>query len=226
MEVTEGVTVINPATRRGRIAIGECDPSLVRFAGLSVTGELAKRLRLVEVINAELSAERRAAPVKVRRRGASPAELVVCLAECQLVGDECFSDLERVREDHAGERLHAAVTPLAPAALQRAKAFRRVHCQRIERALARCGEHLDRALGRDLAEAVTIDLDATGIEVYGRKQGAARSRHGSMSCAARGVLGPAGAGADQRAGRRQPRRAGSPVRLGVKRRARFCGSAC
>jgi hypothetical protein len=34
-----------------------------------------------------------------------------------------------------------------------------------------------------VAEAVTIDLDATGIEVYGRKRGAARSRHGQMSYA-------------------------------------------
>jgi Transposase DDE domain group 1 len=183
VEVTKGVTAVNPATRRGRIQIGECDPSLVRFAGLTVTGELARRLRLVEVIDAELSAERRAAPVKVRRRGASPGELVVCLAECQLVGGECFSDLERVREDRAGAGLRAAPTPSAPAALQRAKDFRRVHCQRIERALARCGEHLDRARGRDLSEAVTVDLDATGIEVYGRKRGAARSRHGQMSYA-------------------------------------------
>jgi hypothetical protein len=183
VEVTKGVTIVNPATRRGRIQIGECDPSLVRFGGLTVTGELSRRLRLVELIDAELSVERRAAPVKVRRRGASPGELVVAIAECQLVGGECFSDIERVREDQAGCGLRAARTPSAPAALQRAKDFRRAHCQRIERALARCGEHLDRALGRDPGEAVTIDLDATGIEVYGRKRGAARSRHGSMSYA-------------------------------------------
>ena len=183
VEVTEGVTAVNPATRRGRIQIGECDPSLIRFAGLAVTGELARRLRLVELINAELSVERRAAPVKVRRRGASPGELVVCVAECQLVGGECFSDLERVRADHAGAGLRAALTPSAPAALQRAKDFRRVHCLRVERALARCGEHLDRALGRDPGEPVRFDLDATGIEVYGRKGGAARSRHGSLSYA-------------------------------------------
>ena len=46
------------------------------------------------------------------------------------------------------------------------------------------GEHLDRALGRERTEPVTIDLDATGIEVYGRrKQGAARNRHGQLSYA-------------------------------------------
>jgi hypothetical protein len=158
---------------------------LTRYAGLAVTGELARRLRLVELIDAELAVERRARPVKVRRRGASPGQLVVALSECQLVGGEFFADLEEVRADQAGAALRTVgVTPSAPAALQRAKDFRRVHCQRVERACARVGEHLDRALGRELTEPVTIDLDATGIEVYGRrKRGAARNRQGQLSYA-------------------------------------------
>jgi hypothetical protein len=50
--------------------------------------------------------------------------------------------------------------------------------------MARAGERLDRALGRDVSEPATIDLDATQVTVYGkRKQGAARSRHGHMSYA-------------------------------------------
>jgi Transposase DDE domain group 1 len=180
-----GVTAVNHCRRRGRIVVGENDPSLVRFAGLAVTGELSRRLRLVELIDAELSVERRARPVKTRRRGLSPGQLVVSLAESQLVGGEFFSDLEEVRADEAGSGLRAVgATPSAPTALQRAKDFRRVHCQRIERAGARVGEHLDRALGRDRSEPVTIDLDATQVEVYGaRKQGAARNRHGQMSYA-------------------------------------------
>ena len=165
--------------------IGENDPSLVRYAGLAVSGELARRLRLVELIDAELAVERRARPVKVRRRGLSPGQLVVSIAESQLVGGEFFSDLEEVRADEAGGTLRTvSATPSAPTALQRAKDFRRVHCQRVERACARVGEHLDRALGRDPSEPVTIDLDATVIEVYGRrKQGAARNRLGQLSYA-------------------------------------------
>lgn len=180
-----GVTAANHVRRRGRIVVGENDPSLVRYAGLAVIGELARRLRLVELINAELSVERRARPVKVRRRGLTPGQLVVALAESQLIGGEFFSDLEEVRADHAGAALRTVgATPSAPTALQRAKDFRRVHCQRVERACARVGERLDLALGRDLGEAVTIDLDATGIEVYGRyKQGAARNRQGQLSYA-------------------------------------------
>ena len=91
------MTPVNGGRGRGRIVIGENDPSLTRYAGLAVTGELARRLRLVELIDAELSVERRARPVKVRRRGVSPGQLVVSIAESQLVGGEFFSDLEEVR---------------------------------------------------------------------------------------------------------------------------------
>ena len=165
--------------------IGESDPSLTRYAGLAVTGELARRLRLVELIDAELAVERRARPVKVRRRGLSPGQLMVALSECQLVGGEFFSDLQELRADEAGSGLRTVgQAPSAPTALQRSKDFRRVHCQRVERACARVAEHLDRALGRELTEPVTIDLDATGIEVFGRrKQGAACNRQGQMSYA-------------------------------------------
>jgi hypothetical protein len=161
------------------------DPSLTPYAGLAVSGELARRLGLAELIDAELAVERRARPVKVRRRGLSPGELVVSLAECQLVGGSFFDHIEDVRADGAGAGLRAvAQTPSAPAALQNTKRFRRVHVQRIERALARAGERLDRALGRDPTEPVTVDLDATQVTVYGRKkQGAGRSRHGHMSYA-------------------------------------------
>jgi Transposase DDE domain group 1 len=161
------------------------DPSLSPYAGLAVSGELARRVGLVELIDAELSVERRARPVKVRRRGLSAGELVVSLAECQLVGGSFFDHVEDVRADRAGAGLRAvAATPSAPALLQNAKRFRRVHVQRVERAMARAGQRLDTALGRDPAEAVTIDLDATQVTVYGqRKQGAARSRHGHMSYA-------------------------------------------
>jgi hypothetical protein len=49
-----------------------------------------------------------------------------------LVGGEFFSDLEEVRADGAGSGLRTiAATPSAPTALQRAKDFRRVHCQRV-----------------------------------------------------------------------------------------------
>ena len=185
MEVTRRVMAVDGDRRVGRIVVRADDPSLTPYAGLAVSGELARRLRLAELIDAELSVERRARAVKVRRRGLAAGELVVSLAECQLVGGSFFDHVEDVRADAAGARLRAvAQAPSAPAALQNAKRFRRVHVQRVERAMARAGERLDHALGREAGEPVTVDLDATQVTVYGRrKQGAGRSRHGTMSYA-------------------------------------------
>ncbi|MGE5635617.1 MAG: transposase [Nocardioidaceae bacterium] len=177
--------VVNAASGPGRLVVRADDPSLTPYAGLAVSGELARRVGLAELIDAELALERRARPVKVRRRGLSAGELVVSLAECQLVGGSFFDHVEDVRADVAGAGSRAvAAAPSAGAALQNAKRFRRCHVQRVERAVARAGQRLDKALGRDPGEAVTIALDATQVTVYGqRKQGAGRSRHGHMSYA-------------------------------------------
>jgi len=158
------------------------DPSLTPYAGLAIVGELARRTRLVELVDAELGAVRTARPVKHRRRGLSPGGLVVSLAECQIAGAECFADVEDVRADRAGAGLRAvADVPSAPTARQLAQRFRRSHIRAIERAQARVAERLDRELGRDSGEDVTLDLDATDSEVYGRrKQGAGRSHTGGL----------------------------------------------
>jgi len=176
---------VNDARRVGRIVVRADDPSLTGHGGLVVIGDLESRLGLIAEIDGELRRERRARAVKTRRRGVTPGELVLSLAECQLVGGAFFDHLEDQRADKAGEQLRAvAAVPSAPAALQLSKRFRRVHCQRIERAMAAAGQRLDRALGRDPGEPVTIDLDATQITVYGRgKDGAARCRTGQLSYA-------------------------------------------
>jgi hypothetical protein len=185
MDVTQRVMAVYGDRTPGRIVVRADDPGLTPYAGLAVSGELTRRLGLAELIDAELAVERRARPVKVRRRGLSPGELVVGLAECQLVGGSFFDHLEDVRADRAGAGLRAvAEVPSAPTALQNAKRFRRVHVQRVERAMARAGQRLDRALRRDAGEPVTVDLDATQVTVYGqRKRGAGRSRHGSIGYA-------------------------------------------
>src|SRR5438445_1562691 len=98
----------------GRIEFRADDPSLTPYAGLAISGELTRTLWLAELVDAELSAGR-GAPVKLRRRGLSGGGLVVALAESQLVGGDCFDDVERVRADRAGAFLRAvADTPSAP----------------------------------------------------------------------------------------------------------------
>jgi Transposase DDE domain group 1 len=155
------------------------DPSLTPYAGLAISGELARGLRLVELIDAELAAVSRVAPVKQRRRGLSPGELTVAIAEAQLAGAECFDDIEGLRADEALAPWRAvAQVPSAPTARQLAYRFKPTHI----RAMARCGNELDRRLRRDPGEAVTFDLDATETVVYGRrKQGTGRSRQGHLA---------------------------------------------
>jgi hypothetical protein len=166
----------------GRIEFRADDPSLTPYAGLAISGELVRTLRLAEVIDAELAAAGRVTPVKRRRRGLSPGGHVVALAECQLVGGDCFDDVERVRADRAGALLRAvAEFPSAPTARQLAYLYRPAHIRAIERAQARVGNELDRLLGREAGEDVTFDLDGTDTVVYGRrKQGTGRSRHGNL----------------------------------------------
>ena len=176
---------MNDRRRGGRIEVRADDPSLTAHGGLVAIGDLAEKLDLIGLIDAEVDRERRARPVKVRRRGASPGELVLSLAECQLVGGAFFDHLADQRADIAGAELRAvAQVPSPPAALQNSKRFRRVHCQRVERAISQAAERLDRALGRDPGEPVTVDLDATRITVYGRgKEGAGRCRTGELGYA-------------------------------------------
>jgi hypothetical protein len=63
---------VNDSWRAGRIEVRADDRGLTGHGGLVVIGDLAEKLELIAVIDGELERERRAQPVKVRRRGASP----------------------------------------------------------------------------------------------------------------------------------------------------------
>ncbi len=169
--------------RPGRIDIRADDSTITPYGGLLIIGEVVARHRVAELMDAELEMNNHAPPVKQRRRGVSPGELIVSLAEIQLSGGDCFSDLDDLRYDPAGAQLRAVgAVPAPTTALGLAKRFRRSHLQAVERALACVGEAHDRALGRSLADDVTIDLDAIGIEVYGhQKEGARPSYTGDLS---------------------------------------------
>src|SRR5215218_7197691 len=130
MEVTKEVTVVHGDRGPGRIVFVADGERLTPYAGLACVGELARRTGLVELVDGELASERRAAPVKRRRRGVSGGELVVSLAESQMVGGECFEDIEELRADEAGAPFRAvAGVPAAATALQLVKRFRRCLCQ-------------------------------------------------------------------------------------------------
>ncbi len=183
MEITLKVNAVNRREGPGRLEIRADDPALTPHAGLALTGELCRRLGLVDLIDAELGVVRRARAVKARRRGLSPGQYLVSLAETQLQGGEYFADVEQLRADRAGESLRAvAEVPSQATARQYARRFRRSHLRAAERAMARAGERLDSELGRDVGEEATVDLDAIEIEVFGtQKQGAAKSHSGALA---------------------------------------------
>jgi hypothetical protein len=147
VELTRRVNGVDCGRRPGRLLIRADDRSLTGHAGLAVTGELARELRLVELVDAELAAVAGVAAVKQRRRGLSPAQLVGAISECQLAGGDCFDDIERVRADRALAPFRiVSEIPSAPTARQLARKFKPAHIRAIERAIARCGNELDRRL--------------------------------------------------------------------------------
>src|SRR5205823_9725364 len=66
---------VNATAARPKLHPGDDDPSLTAHAGLALVGELVARIGLVEGIDARLG------HLKARRRGLSPGQFVVSMAE-------------------------------------------------------------------------------------------------------------------------------------------------
>jgi hypothetical protein len=160
-----------------RVDIRADDPSLTGSAGLLLPAELIRRTGLVERLDAAVNAVR---PFKERRRGASAGELLVSLSEALLVGGDHLAHLDVLRHDTAGAALRAvAEPPSPPTASQLLRRLTPRQCQAAIAALAAVGNEVDAHLGLDPTAPVTLDLDATRTEVYGRqKEDAAFSYEG------------------------------------------------
>ncbi len=161
------------------------DASLTPFGGMAVSGEVIRRLELVEAIDraCRQATADGARAVKVRARGASTGQLLVSLAESLLAGGDAVQDLERLREDRAGAELRAvAEVPAASTVAQLARRVGRTHLAAAERAVAWRLNAFDRQLGRDAFRPVTLDFDSTQVEVYGRHKPGARVTHQGRLC--------------------------------------------
>jgi hypothetical protein len=173
--------MVNDSGGFGRVEFRADDPAMTPHAGLELSGELARRLRLVERIDEAIVGVGWPGPVKVRDRGLHAGELVVSVAESIMCGAECWDDLEDLRADVASRPLRAvAAAPASSTARQRAALYRRSHLQAVERAVADAAARLDAHNGMDHTGPQTIDLDGTDLQVYAVKQGAARGRGGMM----------------------------------------------
>jgi len=155
--------------KRQQARVGAPDAALTANAGLAAVTELCGRLGVIEAIDAATG------PIKQRDRGFGAGELLTGIAAAQLAGEDFLAGLDRQRADQAGQRLTPVPGMSSTTAAGLARRVTPAQWQAVEAGLAAVtGRMLDR-LPPERAAAltegpVTIDLDTTDVEVYGRKK--------------------------------------------------------
>jgi hypothetical protein len=155
--------------KRRQVRIGAPDRALTANAGLAAIGELCDRLGVVEGLDAAVG------PVKQRDRGFGAGELLAGLAAAQLAGEDFLTGLDRQRADVAGQQLTPVPGLASTTAAGLARRITPAQWQAVEAGLAAVTGRMLSLLPAERAAAladgpVTIDLDTTDVEVYGRKK--------------------------------------------------------
>ena len=156
-------------SRRQQVRAGAPDPSLTANAGLAAITELCDRLGVVEELDAAVG------PVKQRDRGLGAGELLTGIAAAQLAGEDFLTGLDRQRADAAGQRLTPVPGLASTTAAGLARRITPGQWRAVESGLAAVTGRMLSLLPAERAAAltdgpVTIDLDTTDVEVYGRKK--------------------------------------------------------
>src|SRR4051794_20694660 len=143
---------------------------------LAVT-ELCERLDVIGRLDAAIG------PIKQRRRGHTAAGMLVGVAAAQLAGEDFLVGLDRQRADRAGQQLAPVPGLAATTAAGLARKFTDGQWVAVETGLGDVATAALAALPPEraaaLCQAVTIDLDTTDVEVYGRlKRGVAFNHQG------------------------------------------------
>ena len=148
---------------------GAPDGSLTANAGLAAVTELCGRLGVIEALDAAVG------PVKQRDRGFGAGELLTGIAAAQLAGEDFLTGLDRQRADAAGQQITPVPGLASTTAAGLARRLTPAQWQAVESGLAvvtgRMLSLLPARRAAALADGpVTIDLDTTDVEVYGRKK--------------------------------------------------------
>jgi len=159
------------------VRIGAPDPTLTPVAGMLAVTELCERLDVIGRLDAAIG------PIKQRRRGHTAAGMLVGVAAAQLAGEDFFVGLDRQRADRAGQQLAPVPGLAATTAAGLARKFTDGQWVAVETGLGDVATAALAALPPEraaaLCQAVTIDLDTTDVEVYGRlKRGVAFNHQG------------------------------------------------
>jgi hypothetical protein len=150
------------------VCIGAPDPNLTAVSGMAAITELCDRLGVIEALDAAVG------PIKQRDRGCGAGELLVGLAAAQLAGEGFLVGLDRQRADVAGQMLVPVPGLASTTAAGLARRFTDAQWTALETGVAAVTERMlarvPAARRTRLCTTVTIDLDATDVEVYGRKK--------------------------------------------------------
>ena len=153
---------------RRLVRIGAPDPSLTRYSGMVAVTELVDRLNMIKLLDAAIG------PIKERDRGFTGAQLLVGMACAQLAGEEFLVGLDRFRADAAGQVLAAVPGLCSTTAAGLARRFSEGQWRATETGIgdvaAAALELMAPERAVALCQMVTIDLDTTDVEVYGRKK--------------------------------------------------------
>lgn len=165
---------------RRRVRVGAPDPSLTRYSGMAAVTELVDRLAMIRLLDAAIG------PIKSRDRGFTAGQVLVGLAYAQLVGEGFLVGLDRYRADAAGQVLAAVPGLSSTTAAGLARRLSDGQWRAVETGLGNIAAAALDILtavapqrAARLSETVTIDLDTTDVEVYGRhKRGVAFNHQG------------------------------------------------
>jgi hypothetical protein len=150
------------------VRIGAPDANLTPVSGMVAVTELLDRLGVIDRLDARIG------PIKTRQRGFSGGQLLVGMAAAQLAGEDFLVGLDRQRADTAGQLLAPVAGLSATTAAGLARRLTDGQRHAVETAMGDIHttmlDMLPPARAAALAQAVTIDLDTTDVEVYGRNK--------------------------------------------------------
>ena len=157
------------ARKRQRARIGAPDRSLTANAGLAAVTELCDRLGVIGALDSAVG------PIKQRDRGYGAGELLTGIAAAQLAGEDFLTGLDRQRADVAGQQITPVPGLASTTAAGLARRLTPGQWRAVESGLAVVTGRMLSLLPAERVTAlaggpVTIDLDTTDVEVYGRKK--------------------------------------------------------
>jgi len=153
---------------RPAVGVGAPDPSLTSVSGMAAVTELVERLGVISALDVAVG------PIKQRDRGFSAGEVLVGLAAAQMAGEDFLVGLDRQRADVAGQVIAPVPGLSSTTAAGLARRFTDPQWTAVETGVAlvtqRMLDRVSMARRARLCDAATIDLDASDVEVYGRKK--------------------------------------------------------